>query len=57
MGLEFFGTSEITYPTTESYIPQKLKLKRHCDKTRSRNHISSFSMHEYKLLVLPTTLE
>jgi len=56
MGLEFFGESETTYQTTETFIPQKLKVEHLCNNPKSRNHIPSLSMHEYKLLVLPIPL-
>jgi hypothetical protein len=57
MELEFFAMSKITYPTTETYVPQKLKVQDLSDNLKSRNNIHFLSMHEYTVLVLPKTLE
>jgi hypothetical protein len=56
-GLELFGMPKTTYATTENYLPQKLKVEHLCNNPKSRKHIPSLSMHEYKLLVLPKNLE
>jgi len=55
-GLELFSMSKTTYEKTETYIPQKLKVEHLCDNPKSRKHIPSLSMHEYKLLFLPKKL-
>jgi len=57
MGMEFFGMSKTTYPTTENYVPRKLKEEHLCHNPKYRNHFPFLSIHEYKLLVLPKTLE